>query len=324
VPALTGGVGAGKIAAVNITPEILSLIDEIRHDKTHGASELARRAVEVLKLAAERSQANSVEQFLAEQRAVGERLKSSRPAMAPVFNIISYLLDIIEKESLEMEFDSIRRVAISKADELINGSLQAVAWVAGYGSELIADGDIIMTHSYSSTVMAMLKTAFTKCGNIEVVTTRSGPGRTGEGIAQQLGLYGIPVTFIDDTAVGVYISKVNKVIVGADRVCVDGKLVNGAGTYQLALAAEKVGVPFYVLCETLKFDSRLKGDEVDLEEKEPSEVIEPGRLPAGVRVKNPYFDITPVELITAIVTENGLLTPEELIRCLEKLPVKDS
>ena len=122
---------------------------------------------------------------------------------------------------------------------------------------------------------------------------------------------------------GLYISTVNKVMVGADRVCADGKVVNGIGTYQLALAAEKASIPFYVLCEMLKFDPRLRGDEVDLEEKEPSEVVEPGRLPPEVRVKNPNFDITPMELVTRVVTEKGLLTPQEVVSYLEKQSAKD-
>ena len=108
---------------------------------------------------------------------------------------------------------------------------------------------------------------------------------------------------------------------GADRICADGKLVNGIGTYQLALAAKMRGIPFYVFCETLKFDPRLKGDEVDLEEKDTSEVVEPGRLPPEIRVKNPYFDVTPLELVTGIVTENGLLKPEEVINYMEKQSV---
>jgi methylthioribose-1-phosphate isomerase len=112
---------------------------------------------------------------------------------------------------------------------------------------------------------------------------------------------------------GLYVSMVNNVVVGADRVCADGKVVNGIGTYQLALAAERSDVPFYVLCETLKFDPRLKSEKVDLEEKEPSEVVELRKLPPEVKVKNPSFDITPLELITGIVTENGLLTTEEVI-----------
>ena len=297
---------------MNISPEIISLIDEIRNDKIHGASQLARQAAEVLKSDAERSLADTVEQFLLEQKAVGERLMSVRPVMAPVFNIVSRLLNTIAGKATEVDLGSIKRFTISTADEAVSNSLRAIAQIAEYGSELIADGDKIMTHSYSSTVMAVLKAAFAKHKNVEVITTRSGPGGTGETIARELGLYGIPVTFIDDAAMGLYLSTVNKVVVGADRVCADGKVVNDIGTYQLALAAKTAGIPFYVFCETLKFDPRLRGDEVDLEEKEPSEV----------RVKNPNFDITPLELITGIVTENGLLAPEEVIGYMKRHSVK--
>ena len=312
------------MGAMNITPEIINLIDEIKNDKTHGASQLARQAASVLKVAAERSQAKSTDEFWLEQKEIGQRLMSARPAMAPVFNIVARLVDAISGKVVEMELDSVRHFAISKADEVVGDSLQAIAQIAQYGSELITDGDKIMTHSYSSTVVAMLKAAFTKHRSIEVITTRSGSGRSGEIIARELGLYGIPLTFIDDAAMGLYLSTVNKVVVGADRICADGSLVNGIGTYQLALAAKKASLPFYVLCETLKFDPGLSGGEVDLEEKEPSEVIEPGRLPPEVRVKNPHFDITPLELITGIVTENGLLTPGEVISYMQKQSVNDS
>jgi len=309
---------------MNLSPEIISLIAEIRNDKTHGASQLARQAVNVLKIAAEHSRADSVEQFLLEQKEVGERLMSVRPAMAPIFNMVTRFLSAVSEKATQMGLDSVKRFTISEADEVIRDSLQAVAQIAKHGAELIADGDKIMTHSYSSTVVEVLKEAFTKHRNIEVITTRSGPGRTGERVAQQLGLYGISVTFIDDAAVGLYISTVNKVVVGADRICADGKVVNAVGTYQLALSAERAGIPFYVLCEINKFDPRLRGDEVDLEEKEPSEVVEPGRLPPQVRVKNPYFDITPLTLVTGIVTEKKLLTPQKVISYMKKRSVNDS
>ena len=107
-------------------------------------------------------------------------------------------------------------------------------------------------------------------------------------------------------------------MVGADRVCFDGRVVNGIGTYQLSLVAQKIYAQFYVLCETLKFDPRLKGKDVYLEEKEPAEVIEPGRLPPTVIIRNPYFDITPMELVAGIVTENGLLTPAEVINYMAR------
>ena len=298
---------------MNINPEIMNLIDEIRNDKIHGASQLARQAAEILKVATEHSQASNTKEFLQEQQEIGERLMSVRPAMAPVFNIVNRLLQTIT-EAQEIALGSIKRLTISKADKAVSGSSQATDQTTKHVAELVADGDSIMTHSYSSTVVASLKQAFTKRRNIEVITTHSGPRSSGEKTAQQLGLYGIPITFIDDTAMRLYISAADKTMVGADRICADGKLVNGASTYQLALAAKRASTPFYILCETLKFDSKLKSNAVDLEEKEPSEVIDPSRLPPKFKAKNPCFDITPPELITGIVTENGLLSPQETVR----------
>jgi len=303
---------------VNISAEVLQLIDEIGNDKVHGASHLARQAVTVLKIAAEHSQVDNPEEFLLEQKKIGQRLISVRPAMAPVSNIVIRLLNTIATQAKETDLESLKQLTTSKADELVRDSQQAIAQIVRYGSQLINDGDKIMTHSYSSTVVAVLKEASLKHKNIEVTATRSGPGRTGEIIARELGQYRIAITFIDDTAMGLYISTVNKVMVGADRVCADGMVINGIGTYQLALASEKANVPFYVVCDTLKFDPRLQGNEIDLEEKEPSEVVEPARLPPGIRIKNPYFDITPPELVTAVITENGLLTTEEVISYMER------
>jgi len=317
---LTTTYGADRMVTVNTSSEITKLIDEIKNDKTHGASELARQALNVLRIATERSQTDSAEQFLQELKKIGERLMAARPAMAPLFNIVSHWFNSISEQSKKADLALIKQLATSRADELASDSLQAVARIAEYGSELITNGDKIMTHSYSSTVVEVLKKAFTKHARIEVIATRSGPGHTGERIAQQLGLCGIPVTFIDDTAMGLYLPTVNKVMVGADRVCANGKIVNGIGTYQLALVAQRVNVPFYILCETLKFDSRLRGDQVELEEKEAWEVVEPEKLPPEVKIRNPYFDVTSLELVAGIVTENGLLMPNEVIGYMEKLP----
>ena len=304
---------------MKISNKITRLIEEIKNDKTQGASQLARQAMAVLKVAAEHSQADSVEHFLEELKGVGEGLMTARPAMAPIFNIVNRYLGALSPVSPDQGVGYLKGLAVSKADELARVSLQAIAEITSCGLGLIAEGDKIMTHSYSSTVMAVLEEAPAEGKHIEVIATRSGAGGTGQRIAQELGRQGMKVTFIDDTAAGLYVSSANKVMVGADRVCADGTIVNGVGTYPLALAAQKAAVPFYVLCETLKFDHRMRSDEVDLEEKEPSEVIGRAKLPPPVSVKNPYFDLTPLELVTGIVTENGLLAPEGVTGYIKRL-----
>jgi len=315
---------------MDISPEISALIEEISQDRSHGASELARQAAVVLRTAAEQSQAESARAFLAEQEDIGQRLVSARPTMAPIFNLVNPILKAITIATEGQSLEATRQIAIAAVEEAVSSSLQAISQIARDSSRLVAGGDRIMTHSYSSTVVAMLKEAFATLGKeetaaeedddgeikevkgFEVIVTRSGPGRAGERTARELGDCGIPLTFIDDTAIGLYLPTVDKVVVGADRICADGRLINGTGTYQLAVACEKSNVPLYVICETLKFDLRMKSNEIDLEEKDPSELIDPGSLPPGTIIKNPYFDITPLEMVTAVVTENGLLTARNL------------
>lgn len=303
---------------MSVNTETDRRIEEIKNDKIHGATELARQALELLKVTAERSLAKSVKQLLAEEETVAQKLFSVRPAMAPFFNSLNHFLDIINSEAATMTLELARKHIIYTAEALMSDSFVGIAQIAEYALELIKNGDRIITHSFSSTVVEVLKVAAGKRQNVELLVTRSGPGCTGKKIIQVLASYGLPVTFIDDAALGLYISKANRVMVGADRICADGSLVNGIGTYLLALAADKADIPFYVLCETLKFDPRLRGEEVDLEYKEPSELISPGELPQGVKVENPYFDVTPAALIAGIITEDGLFTPEEAISYMKK------
>ena len=310
---------AYRITAMNISPEILRLIEDIRNNKTHGASELARQAVDVMKTAAELSKVNNIEGLLSEQRLVGEQLMMARLAMAPVYNIVNRLLDIISREINDLSINSAKRLIISKVEKQIDDSIKSVSMIAGYAAGLISTGDRVMTHSYSSTIVAAFRNAFTERGDIFVITTRSEPGRNGERIARQLGAKGIPLIFIDDSEVELFISQTDTVMVGADRICVDGSLINGIGTYQVALAAKKSNVPFYVLCEKLKFDPRLKGNEVDLEERESTEFDGKGELASEVTIRKPSFDVTPPELISGVVTEDGMYTSEEVINYINTL-----
>jgi ribose 1,5-bisphosphate isomerase len=298
---------------MDISPETARLIESIRGNKTDGASELARQAAGALKTAAANSRAVTMTDFMPEMRAIGDRLSGTRPAMAPIHNTVTRVLAALDEKTGETSPETLKQAIISGADRVIAGSLKAVKEIAAYSARLVTDGDRILTHSYSSTVMAALREIALKRKNIGVTVTRSGPGRTGERTVREMAATGMPLTFIDDTAAGIYLAEVSKVMVGADRICADGTLVNGAGTYQIALACRRAGIPFHVLCETLKFDSRSKGNEVDLEEKEPGEVADLSSLPPGILVRNPYFDTTPPDLITAVVTENGILTIGELL-----------
>lgn len=133
--------------------------------------------------------------------------------------------------------------------------------------------------------------------------------------AWELRREGIPFELIVDSAAGWLMAKrgVDAVLVGADRVAANGDTANKIGTYTLAVLAARHGVPFYVIAPTSTVDPRLPdGGQIPIEERGEGEVLRPfgvSAAPAGSRAWNPAFDVTPAELITAIVTEKGVLRP---------------
>jgi eIF-2B alpha/beta/delta-like uncharacterized protein len=300
-----------------IQPEIQSNIEQIKRDRNQGASELARQSLEVLKLAITQSNAASIRQFNIDLNEIADSLYSARPVMAPIKNAIKlFQKKLSENESKDL--NTLKRAAISIVDNAIETSSAAVNKIAEYAKGVLADNDVIMTQSFSSTVIAAFK-AGSRTYTLNAIVTRSGTSRIGEITAQEIQRFGVRVTYIDDSAIGLYINQAKKVFVGADRICADGSLVNGVGTYLMALAASKYNIPVYVLCESLKIDPALKSNEAYLEEKSPSEMVMPGVFPAEISVKNPYFDITPAELITGLITEDGIIPQLEVSAYIKKL-----
>ena len=111
-------------------------------------------------------------------------------------------------------------------------------------------------------------------------------------------------------AVRSVMKRVDEVFVGADTITSHGALINKIGTSQLALAANEARVQFYVCSETYKFSPlTLFGDRVTIEERDISEVVKEGEVPASVKVFNPVFDSTPAKYIDAIITELGMMSP---------------
>jgi eIF-2B alpha/beta/delta-like uncharacterized protein len=302
---------------LSIRPEILNYIDRIRNDRNQGASELARLSLEVLKIAVDTSNAVSREQLIIDINEIADSLYSAKLVMAPIKNAVKLFQKQLS-ENKSNDLDALKKSAISTADNIIRTSLFAVSKIAGYAVSVLANSDVIMTQSYSSTVAGAFKAGSQKY-TLKAIVTRSGTSRIGEMTAQAIQKYGVQVTYIDDTAIGLYIKQVNKVFVGADRICADGYVVNGVGTCLMALAANKYNVPFYVLSESLKIDPDLISSEADLEDKNPNEMVIQGVFPANIKVSNPYFDITPTELITGLITEDGIIPQSEISSYIKKL-----
>lgn len=197
-----------------------------------------------------------------------------------------------------------------------------------HGQILLADNCTVLTHCNAGalatggfgTALGVIRAAIGAGKTVRVYADETRPYLQGSRLtAYELMEDGIPTTLITD-GMGASLmakKKIDAVIVGADRVTRNGDVANKIGTYGLAVLSRAHGIPFYVAAPFSTIDFTLSsGDEIPIEERSPQEIthIGPGiRIaPEGVSVYNPAFDVTPSELITAIITEKGVFKPSEL------------
>jgi len=226
--------------------------------------------------------------------------------------------------------------ALSEAREIHAAEEAASLRIARYGAELLADARRILTHCNTGalaapgrgTALAVIAELARRGSLDEVLATESRPLLQGARLTvYELGRLGIEhVLLVDAAAAGVIASgAVDAVIVGCDRVAANGDVANKVGTYGLALAAAAAGIPFIVAGPTSTIDMDCPtGGQIELEERDPAEVRGvgtdggPRRVTAlGTRCRNPAFDLTPAALVTALVTERGVVRPVRADTILE-------
>ena len=200
---------------------------------------------------------------------------------------------------LLLEDDTIKDIGFEGAGCAISKASASIM------SSILKGKSKVMTHSYSSTVLDVLGS----CTDIEVICPESRPLCEGLRTAQVLGERGIRVKIMVDSAAPSLMGECDVVMVGADAITPEG-VVNKIGTYALALAAREQKIPFYVLAGTEKFLPPPFAQALRIEERDPKEVTQEA-IPRS-RVENRYFDITPLELITGVVAQDGVIPGEEV------------
>jgi methylthioribose-1-phosphate isomerase len=205
--------------------------------------------------------------------------------------------------------------------------------IAAYGAPLMPTGGILthcntgalVTAGGDGTALAVIRAAWRQGTNLHVYADETRPRLQGARLTMwDLQRWGIPSTLIADGAAASLMRRgaIQAVIVGADRIAANGDTANKIGTYSAALAARAHGIPFYVAAPRSTFDCAISdGDAIEIEERAAEEVTEFGGIrvaPEGVAVANPAFDITPADLITAIITDAGILRSpyQEAIRVM--------
>ncbi|GAA1661808.1 hypothetical protein [Microbacterium lacus] len=202
---------------------------------------------------------------------------------------------------------------ISAMAEFIAESEQAIKLIAAHAGDVIAPGNTVLFHSFSGSLINVLRRAGQSTPELTFAFTESRPYRESRRVVTALS--DLPVEFVgySDAAVGVAASRADLAIVGADALFADGSFANKTGTLPLALACRHYGVPLYVVSEVSKL---YEGDPADVAmEQRPSEEMHEGwemAVSGRVHITNQFFEVTPADLVTAYLTDKGRLAPSEL------------
>jgi len=270
-----------------------------------------------LALAALQSNAKEKDQLIQDLKTAKKILFETRPTAVN----LSWGLDKIMKITEQCKTVSeIRDNVIAKAKEMAEDDVNINKKMGKNGAELFQNNDTIMTHCNAGalatvgygTALGVIRATNESGKNIKVIATETRPIQQGSRLtAFELKHDGIDVSLIPDTAVGYTMANglVNGVIVGADRILRTGHVFNKIGTYQVATMAKQHNIPFYVAAPLSTFDLKSNPENVVIEQRKASEVTGIGdtkTAPDGIDVINPAFDMTPPELISGIITENGI------------------
>ena len=289
-----------------------------------GAPAIGAAAGFGLALAAHESAATSTSSLLADMETASATLKAARPTAVN----LTWALDRIMTSftGFSGSADDLRQAVLDEAQRIADEDVEINKRMAEHGATLIDEGDTIIHHCNTGalaavdwgTALGVIHTAWEQGKKIHVLVDETRPRLQGARLtAWELDQYSIPYDIISDNMAGHFLKsgEAQKCFVGSDRTAANGDVANKIGTYMLALAAHDNGVPFYPVVPTSTIDLSLAhGGLIPIEERDPAEVLDlqyQGErvAPVEAHARNIAFDVTPNRLVTAIVTENGVVYP---------------
>ena len=294
--------------------------DAIRTLVIRGAPAIGISGAFGLALAVLQSNATEKKELIGYLEKAKNILFETRPTAV---NLVWGLEKIMQVANQASTVQEIKTNVVETAKKMAEEDIKINMTMGKIGSELLDDNDTIMTHCNAGalatvgygTALGVIRATKDNGKNIKVIATETRPVQQGSRLTVfELKHDGIDVSLIPDTAVGYTMANrlVNKIIVGADRILRTGHVYNKIGTYQLAIMAKQHNLPFYVAAPLSTFDMKNNPEDVIIEQRKASEVTGIGdkkTAPDGINVINPAFDMTPPELISGIITENGIAKP---------------
>jgi methylthioribose-1-phosphate isomerase len=250
-------------------------------------------------------------------------MSKTRPTAINLFWAIDRMRQRLQQEKATTNsVEALKASLVEEALRIYNEDLEANRAIGRYGAELIKDGSTVLTHCNAGalatagdygTALGVVRGARDAGKRVAVIADETRPFLQGLRLtAWELAKDNIPVTVITDNMAGHVMKsgKIDTVVVGADRIAANGDTANKVGTYMVAVLADKHKIPFYVAAPITTLDLSLQsGDEIPIEERAGTEITHIGGNqlgPDGLTVENPAFDVTPHELITAIITDRGV------------------
>lgn len=297
--------------------------EAIKKMVVRGAPAIGVSAAMGLALGASQSVGTSVADLEDDFTYMCQVMSQTRPTAVNLFWAIERMRETFQREKAKgHQPQAIKARLIEEAQSIFREDIQANRAIGRFGAELLADGDTVLTHCNAGalatagdygTALGVIRGAIDAGKRIAVIADETRPFLQGLRLtAWELAQDNIPVTVITDNMAGHVMKsgKVNVVVVGADRIAANGDAANKIGTYMVAVLARKHEIPFYVAAPITTLDLSLKsGEEIPIEERDGREITHIGANqlgPDGVLVHNPAFDVTPNDLITAIITDKGV------------------
>ncbi|WP_337861979.1 translation initiation factor eIF-2B subunit [Nitrososphaera sp.] len=281
-------------------PKVLAMVTleravrEIESVRVQGAKQIAVYGLQFLRQVA-------LEQGFDERfDKIADRLRKVRPTAVVLHNCI----EMIKQERKLSTIDRLMAYLSEESSEKI----------AKHSDRVLRSGMTVMTHCHSGEALQFLKHGHGRHGKkLSVIATETKPLEQGIKTAKELTQARIPVTLILDNAVGFFMKDVDAVVVGADALRREG-VVNKIGTSLLAFSAKHYHKPFYVVANALKVDRR---KDFSIEERPAMEVyrqITTAKRKSlhGIKIRNPAFDVTPWEYVTAVITDEGVMKPSQM------------
>ncbi|WP_254278812.1 translation initiation factor eIF-2B [Haloarcula marina] len=275
-------------------------VEEIEEMQTHSSSVVAIKAARALRVLADR-EFPTVEEYLRSLERNSHAFRRANPSHASLHTTQRDIVEMVT-DADPADVETAKQRTLDAIDAVVDEVESAKDRAGARAADLIADDDVLLTHDFSSTVLAAIDDALAAGATFEVYVTESRPRFLGRKTARKLAERdGVDVTLIIDSAAGHYLQEVDRVLVGMDCI-VEETLYNRVGTYPIATAAAHSEVPMTVVGADAKFVDGAFAFENEF--RSPAEVL---REPAeGFAVANPAYDATPTALLDSVVTDEEI------------------